>query len=248
MKNKLFCNKLYSVFYLLIIFIFLSPLIPSVYVHSLSAGNFEVFNETVICYFPQHCIRKIILEEVIVKIYNNGSILINQTMILPNITAYMPAGTFVQNANCSEGFFYISPYKLGHNTSSFIYNGTKNGLYVYYNISYAFGSKYIFILYYNSSGIPVKGCDIKYCCGKIGMKTIYVLWKTNVITNESLPTFPNYTRACVVNYNLSSAVQGNQRSHNIILGLAFLWLSIVILILIFRPQVKINGKWKEKFL
>lgn len=223
----------YIFFFLLItsLLVFISL---TYHTHSLSVGDFEVFNVTIINNYPQYSIQKIILVEEIIHVYDNGSILVRQTMILPNISAYLPAGTFIQNANCSKGFFYIA--RLGYNTSSFIYNGTKDGLYVYYNVSYVLDSKYVFILYFNASGIPVKGCSIKYCCGKVAMKAIYVLWKTNLVSNETLPTFPGYTLAQTMTYNFFSNIEA-QSPRTILLGIIVVGLSAIILILLFRPKM-----------
>jgi hypothetical protein len=147
--------------------------------------------------------------------------------------------------------FYICPILLGKNITCngktiLVYNGTKNGLYTYYHCSYFLGAKNIFILYFNSSGIAINGIDVQCECGINESITYYKLWKTNLITNESLPTFPSYTQARVINYNLSSSlISKEQASHYILLGIISLGISIIILTLIFRPQVKMNGNEKK---
>ncbi|WP_236753442.1 hypothetical protein [Acidianus sp. HS-5] len=193
--------------------------------------------------------QKILLEDVVEKVFNNCSIVVSQTVILPNISAYFSPTTFIQNANCSEGFFYISPSLLGHNTSSFIYNGTKDGLYIYYTKSCVFCSRYIFILYYNASGIPVKGCEFEYYCGGIKMKAIYTLWRTNLIINETIPSFPDYTLAKSINYNFSSAEKTKETFHYLLLGITAVGVLATLIILLFRQSTGMgfNAGNKAKF-
>lgn len=77
------------------------------------------------------------------------------------------------------------------------------------------------------------------------MKATYVLWKTNLINNESLPNFPGYTLATILTYNFSKAAQGEQRFHDILLGITSLGLSIIILILLLRPKMRMNDNEKK---
>jgi hypothetical protein len=135
--------------------------------------------------------------------------------------------------------FYICPSLLGKNITCngetiLVYNGTKNGLYTYYHCSYFLGAKNIFILYFNSSGIALYGIDKQCQDGLIQSITYYKLWRTNLINNESLPTFPGYTLAHTLTYNFSSAVQKQQKFHEIILAIFLIGILGIIGVLLFR--------------
>ncbi|MFP3163705.1 MAG: hypothetical protein RXQ75_07765 [Acidianus hospitalis] len=80
-------------------------------------------------------------------------------------------------------------------------------MYIYYRCTQFLGAKNKLTLYFNSSGITISGIDVQCECGINESIAYYKLWRTNIIANESLPSFPGYTLASKLTYNFSSAFQ-----------------------------------------
>lgn len=235
-------------FYFILIFsiAIISPLLVFSTSHTpgLFKGSFLVYNDTVFTYVNGKIIvNKIILIQKVICVFPNGSILLNNTIIAFNESSYFCPSISIQNYSHPNGMFYICPYLLGKNIScnNLIFNGTTpSGLYIYYRCTHFFGAKNELILYFNSSGIAISGVDIQCKCGINESVAYYKLWKTNIITNESLPSFTGFTKARVLTYNLSCDL--TREFHDISFTILSLGLSGILIILIFRPQTKLNDK------
>jgi hypothetical protein len=184
----------------------------------------------------------------VICIFYNGSILLNDTVVAFNESSYFCPSLSIQNSSHPLEMFYISPNLLGKNIScnNLFFNGTTtSGLYIYYRCTQFLGAKNKLTLYFNSSGIAISGIDVQCECGINESIAYYKLWRTNIIANESLPSFPGYTLASKLTYNFSSAFQREAELHNILSGILSLGLSIIIIILVFRPKTECDNNGKR---
>ena len=240
-------------FFILIIlfFIFTFPLSTTGNINEtkLFKCAFLVYNDTVFTYFHNKVfINKIILIQRVICIFYNGNILLNDIVVAFNESSYFCPSLSIRNSSHPLGMFYISPNLLGKNIScnNLFFNGTTtSGLYIYYRCTQFLGAKNKLTLYFNSSGIAISGIDVQCECGINESIAYYKLWRTNIIANESLPSFPGYTLASKLTYNFSSAFQREAELHNILSGILSLGLSIIIIILVFRPKTECDSNGKR---
>ncbi|AWR94239.1 hypothetical protein [Acidianus brierleyi] len=160
--------------------------------YSIKPDSFLIYNETSYIYYPKYFVQKIIIIQEIEKVFDNGSMLVNSTIIALSENTTLPSTLCIQNESSYGAFFYVNPSLLGKNISYgkgfLIFNETKNGLFQYYVTSYIEGVENDFILYFNSSGVVVKSIDYQ-TNGNIISKSVDILWKDNIFSNTTLPIF-----------------------------------------------------------
>ncbi len=213
------------------LFLFLFILFAPALSFTLKPGDFLVYNETSYIYYPKYLVDNMVIVQQINDVFNNGTFLVNSTIIALSQNSSLPSVISLQNESTYGDFYYVNPQTLGKNISqSLIFNGTRNGLYEYYTVTFLDGVENKLVIYFNSSGVVVKQVDYQISEGKIVSESITTLWKDNLFANDTLPTF-HVAHKKPLTVNLGSYESLPQKLIKII---AIVGLVIILAILLFR--------------
>ncbi|WP_221287482.1 hypothetical protein [Stygiolobus caldivivus] len=241
-------TKLVSVFLMFPLLFVAFPFLPHL-AYSLSPsftpGDFLLYNQTVTSVFPNgtvYHIYEFYLQQV-VKVFPNGSMLVNTTIYDENTSSYLPPVMSIDNASHPKVFMYISPSLLGkvaiyRDGSDLIYNGTEDGLYVYYDAYALQGVKFIYIIWVNKTGVICRFQTLQIGAGGglVG-NTTAVLWLSNLYNKGVvIPKFlSTYTKANVVTYSVSNfLVLAQEKLLEVYKYIIFIGVFLIVLILLFR--------------
>ncbi|MCY0858895.1 MAG: hypothetical protein OWQ54_00525 [Sulfolobaceae archaeon] len=170
--------------------------------HSLSPGQFIVYNGTAMYYQvntkPE--VQKMLYVQELVKEFSNGTGLFMVQIFSYNTTEGLPPSYEIENLSFPQVMYYISPSYLGKNITvgeiKYVYNGTFNGFYVYVTKSQLQNVVVYGIYYYDSLGVAEKVMFLQYGVAGLISNTTYVLWLSNILyPNETLPKFDFKTTA-----------------------------------------------------
>lgn len=227
----------YLLIFLLLFFPSLTIFISHAYI---SPNTFFAYNQTVIMTLPNGTIttiHEVILQRVI-AVYSNHTIAVNWTIYNTDQKYYLPPSVSLSNATFPTDLYYIPPSLLGKNVSragsELCFVNYSNGLYEYESKSNIQGVLIEFFMWVNSSGIAVKVQTLQIGTSlQLLSNATAILWRTNYFNPSTpLPTFPGYTEAHVVTFNVNQQiviVAQKTMEYILITGLL-----VIILILLFR--------------
>ncbi|MCI2413779.1 MAG: hypothetical protein MPF33_00780 [Candidatus Aramenus sp.] len=209
--------------------------------YTVTPGKFLVYNETVYIYNQNKTlVNEIVIIQQVLTVYNNGSYLVNSTVVSVTQNSTVSSTVGIQNPSEFGLLYRVDPEMLGKTikdgNTSLEYNGTEDGLYKYVGRSALVlngQEESTLILYFNSSGVVVKGVDCDVANGALLSKSIINLWTSNFFSNATLPKL-NVGHIKPISVNLSSLYFNLGKK--IEEGIIFIGLFSILIILLFRKH------------